>query len=141
MLVSYACLYLCRLPTVDAPILDSPLYRNPESTIVSFFLEPRAERDRLCNLYEEIVKKLDHDNYNCLLHGTRLRDALAWIELDGNEDNDGSEEPSSIRSLNSVIAAPSRVITFDSLHLLSEKLRILISLLFTYSAWLYYSDS
>ncbi|KAF8183011.1 phosphotransferase enzyme family-domain-containing protein [Mycena galopus ATCC 62051] len=70
-------------------ISESPLYRNPESTILSFFHEPRAERDRLCDLYEETVKKLDHDYYTCLLHGTRLRDALAWIEIDDNRDNDG----------------------------------------------------
>ncbi|KAF8169029.1 phosphotransferase enzyme family-domain-containing protein, partial [Mycena galopus ATCC 62051] len=74
---------------IRPPILASPLYRNPESTIVSFFHEPRAERDRLCDLYEETVQKLDHDYYNCLIHGTRLRDALAWIENTGNKDNDG----------------------------------------------------
>ncbi|KAJ7654188.1 hypothetical protein B0H17DRAFT_1214510 [Mycena rosella] len=55
-------------------------YRDPKSKIVSFFNEPRAERNRLSDLYEQTVKELDEEYYHCLVQGTRLRDALAWIE-------------------------------------------------------------
>ncbi|KAJ6621466.1 hypothetical protein B0H10DRAFT_2017418 [Mycena sp. CBHHK59/15] len=46
------------------------------------------QRNRLSDLYEKTVKEVDEDYYNCLLHGTRLRDALAWIENNFN-DHDG----------------------------------------------------
>jgi hypothetical protein len=48
---------------IRPPIIESPLYRNPENTIVSFFHEPRAERDRLCDLYEEVNTGLHRHKY------------------------------------------------------------------------------
>ncbi|KAJ7205846.1 hypothetical protein C8J57DRAFT_1541560 [Mycena rebaudengoi] len=73
---------------IRSPIFDSPCYQNPKGKSVIFYHEPRVERNRLSDLYEKIVKELDEDYYNCLLQGTRLRDALAWIE-NNYADNDG----------------------------------------------------
>ncbi|KAJ7689110.1 hypothetical protein B0H17DRAFT_1202476 [Mycena rosella] len=70
-------------------IIASPLYQDPNPKYLNFFHEPRAERNRLCELYEKTVKELDEDYYNCLLYGTRLRDALEWIEGDHTEDTNG----------------------------------------------------
>ncbi|KAJ6570397.1 hypothetical protein B0H10DRAFT_2433600 [Mycena sp. CBHHK59/15] len=84
-----ACMSAAYPDWIRQPIVQSPLYKNPNSTIVTFFLEPQTERNRLCDLYEKAVKELNDDYYNCLIHGTRLRDALDWIEIDHNRDNDG----------------------------------------------------
>ncbi|KAJ6490468.1 hypothetical protein DFH09DRAFT_1208599 [Mycena vulgaris] len=65
---------------IRSPIIESPIYRNPKTTFVSFFNDPQEERIRLSVLYENTVKELDMEYYNCLIQGTRLRDALAWIE-------------------------------------------------------------
>ncbi|KAJ6624491.1 hypothetical protein B0H10DRAFT_2006163 [Mycena sp. CBHHK59/15] len=73
---------------IRSPIFKSPLYRNAKSKFLAFFNEPRTERNRLSDLYEKTVKELDEDYYNCLLHGTRLCDVLAWIENNYN-DHDG----------------------------------------------------
>ncbi|KAJ6490479.1 hypothetical protein DFH09DRAFT_1208643 [Mycena vulgaris] len=73
---------------IRSPITESPIYRNPKSTIVSFFNDPKEERIRLSVLYENTVKGLDMEYYNCLIQGTRLRDALAWIE-NSTSDPDG----------------------------------------------------
>ncbi|KAF8198297.1 hypothetical protein K438DRAFT_1759675 [Mycena galopus ATCC 62051] len=70
--------------------MESPRYQDPTSKFLHFFHEPRAERDRLCEVYEKTVKKLDEEYFECLLYGTRLRDALEWIEDGLAEDNDGS---------------------------------------------------
>ncbi|KAJ7723453.1 hypothetical protein DFH07DRAFT_278594 [Mycena maculata] len=72
---------------IRSPIVESPMYSNPKSKMVYFFHEPRGERNRLCDLYEKTVKELDDEYYNCLIHGTRLRDALAWIEISDSDDD------------------------------------------------------
>ncbi|KAJ6544220.1 hypothetical protein B0H19DRAFT_1380524 [Mycena capillaripes] len=88
----YGCMPACLSATypswIRPPITEPGVYRNPKSTLVSFFLEPYAERKRLFDLCEKAVKELDTDYYTCLIQGTRLRDALAWIEA--TQDNDGS---------------------------------------------------
>ncbi|KAJ7035917.1 hypothetical protein C8F04DRAFT_1258550 [Mycena alexandri] len=79
------------LDETSGEVLDSPFYRRfavSKSKMVSFYLEPRAERNRLCDLYEQTVKHLDEEYYICLIQGTRLRDALAWIE-NSARDSDG----------------------------------------------------
>ncbi|KAJ6561778.1 hypothetical protein B0H19DRAFT_1259424 [Mycena capillaripes] len=89
----HACMPACM--SVDYPswiygsVDESTLYRNPESKFETFCFEPRAERDRLCDLYEQTVKELDGDYHHCLLAGTRLRDALKWIEIEYLQDDDG----------------------------------------------------
>ncbi|KAJ7492124.1 hypothetical protein FB451DRAFT_517580 [Mycena latifolia] len=90
----YGCIPACMsagYPSwIRSPITESPIYRNPKSIMASFFLEPLPERNRLCDLYEKTVKELNggEEYYNCLVQGTRLRDALAWIEA-RNSDRDG----------------------------------------------------
>ncbi|KAJ7283161.1 hypothetical protein C8J57DRAFT_1291522 [Mycena rebaudengoi] len=88
----YGCMPACmsaEYPSwIRPPIFDSPFYQNPKRKSRVFYHEPRAERNRLSNLYEKIVKELDEEYYNCLFQGTRLRDALAWIESN-YQDNDG----------------------------------------------------
>ncbi|KAJ7035921.1 phosphotransferase enzyme family-domain-containing protein [Mycena alexandri] len=69
-------------------IIESSLYHNPRSTFQTVYVESRENRNRLCDLYEKTVKKLDEEYYHCLIRGIRLRDALAWIENPGS-DNDG----------------------------------------------------
>ncbi|KAJ7283170.1 hypothetical protein C8J57DRAFT_1498246 [Mycena rebaudengoi] len=88
----YGCMPACmsaEYPSwIRPPIFDSPCYQNPKRKSRVFYHEPRAERNRLSNLYEQIVKELDEEYYNCLFQATRLRDALAWIESN-YQDNDG----------------------------------------------------
>ncbi|KAJ7661527.1 phosphotransferase enzyme family-domain-containing protein [Mycena polygramma] len=87
----YSCMPACMSVTYPSwirnPIIEAPAYRNPKSLIDSFFLEGRAERNRLSDLYETTVKGLDIEYHECLIEGARLRDALAWIE--SYSDSDG----------------------------------------------------
>ncbi|KAJ7714319.1 hypothetical protein B0H16DRAFT_1518615 [Mycena metata] len=69
-------------------IIESSSYKNPKSTFHTVYLESRERRNLLCDLYEKTVKELDAEYYHCLIQGTRLRDALAWIE-NGYSDHDG----------------------------------------------------
>ncbi|KAJ7457612.1 phosphotransferase enzyme family-domain-containing protein [Mycena galericulata] len=85
-----ACLSVGYPTWIRPPIVESPIFRKPDNKMISFFNEPRAERNRLCDLYEKTVKELDEEYYNCIVQGTRLRDALAWIEH-WYSDHNGSE--------------------------------------------------
>ncbi|KAJ7194176.1 hypothetical protein GGX14DRAFT_476559 [Mycena pura] len=87
-----ACMSAVYPDWIRPPIIESALYENPTNKFVTFFLEPQPERDRLCDLYEKTVKELDEDYHTCLIHGTRLRDALAWIEVYHNRDRDNDGE-------------------------------------------------
>ncbi|KAJ3915176.1 hypothetical protein F5877DRAFT_49078, partial [Lentinula edodes] len=73
---------------IRPPIDESLQYRNPKDTFLHYTFELKAERERLCDLYEECVKGLDQEFWNCLVLGTRLRDAYTWIAL-SNGDLDG----------------------------------------------------
>ncbi|KAJ4474240.1 hypothetical protein J3R30DRAFT_3406253 [Lentinula aciculospora] len=89
--------YCASLPAVLAaqfpewthqPIMESSLYRNPKDTFLHYAFEPKAERKRLCELYEECVQRLDQEYWRCLMAGSRLRDAYAWV-LASDCDPDG----------------------------------------------------
>ncbi|KAJ7748376.1 hypothetical protein B0H16DRAFT_1725561 [Mycena metata] len=54
-------------------IIESWLYRNPKSTFETVYVESRENKNRLCDLYEKIVRELDGEYYNCLIQGTRPR--------------------------------------------------------------------
>ncbi|KAJ7202801.1 phosphotransferase enzyme family-domain-containing protein, partial [Mycena pura] len=69
-------------------IIQSSIYRNPSSRFETVHVESREKRNLLCDLYEKTVKELDEEYYQCLIQGTRLRDALAWIE-NSYSDHDG----------------------------------------------------
>ncbi|GAV98678.1 phosphotransferase enzyme family protein [Lentinula edodes] len=73
---------------IRPPIDESLQYRNPKDTFLHYTFELKVERERLCDLYEECVKGLDQEFWNCLVLGTRLRDAYTWIAL-SNGDLDG----------------------------------------------------
>ncbi|KAJ6624847.1 hypothetical protein B0H10DRAFT_2212257 [Mycena sp. CBHHK59/15] len=62
---------------IRSPIIESPLYINPKYRFLTFFNDPAKERNRLADLYEETVKQLDEEYFNCLDKGVRLRDALS----------------------------------------------------------------
>ncbi|KAF8198298.1 hypothetical protein K438DRAFT_704264 [Mycena galopus ATCC 62051] len=74
---------------ISSTSVSSPRYQDSNPKFLTFFHEPRAERTRLCRLYEKTVKELDEEYYDCLLYGTRLRDALDWIEDNHIKDADG----------------------------------------------------
>ncbi|KAJ6465939.1 hypothetical protein C8R47DRAFT_1154523 [Mycena vitilis] len=83
-----ACLSVPYPSWVRSVIDDSPEYHNPKSTIISIFLEGRAERNKLSDFYEDTVRDLDEEYHTCLMEGARLRDAFAWIE-NSRTDGDG----------------------------------------------------
>ncbi|KAJ7660841.1 hypothetical protein DFH06DRAFT_1400223 [Mycena polygramma] len=88
----YACMPACMstgYPSwINASTLDSD---DPDPKFLYFFFEPRAECNRLRELYKKVVQELDEDYYHCLLHGATLRNALSWIEDSDGDDPDGDD--------------------------------------------------
>ncbi|KAJ7649407.1 hypothetical protein DFH06DRAFT_1331780 [Mycena polygramma] len=89
----YACMPACMSTGYPSWINASTLSDadDPDPKFLSFFFEPRAECNRLRELYKKVVQELDEDYYHCLLHGATLRNALSWIEDSDEDDPDGDD--------------------------------------------------
>jgi hypothetical protein len=65
----YGCLPACMCATypswIRSPIAESPVYRNPKTTLISFGLESRGEKNRLADLYEKVATSIYHCNEKC----------------------------------------------------------------------------
>jgi hypothetical protein len=65
----YGCLLACMCATypswIRSPIAESSVYRNPKTTLISFGLESRGEKNRLADLYEKVATSIYHCNEKC----------------------------------------------------------------------------
>ncbi|KAF9069260.1 hypothetical protein BDP27DRAFT_1325889 [Rhodocollybia butyracea] len=77
---------------IRSPIVGTQRYRNSKTTLLHYTLEPKAERERLCNLYEEYMQRHDPEYHRCLIWGIRLRDAYVWITSPNDPDGEAMDK-------------------------------------------------